>query len=139
MYIRGAQSIFLSFGIDNRDSFVTAINCNLPQIYEVVRHFQPERQPVIYLLGLRSDLERKVPKGEAKVSVIQQIWSQWIGFKLSFLQALARVLNIKYFECSAKLNQNVKEVMEEMKDDLVKALRYVLIVRFSCVTKYFWN
>ncbi len=32
---------------------------------------------------------------------------------------------MKYFECSAKLTKNMNEVMESLKDDLLKAMRYV--------------
>ncbi len=44
---------------------------------------------------------------------------------MSFVQFIARALKMKYFECSAKLGQNVNEVMESLKDDLLKAVRYV--------------
>eukprot|EP00029_Vermamoeba_vermiformis_P009633 TRINITY_DN4873_c0_g1_i2.p1 TRINITY_DN4873_c0_g1~~TRINITY_DN4873_c0_g1_i2.p1 ORF type:complete len:129 (-),score=25.49 TRINITY_DN4873_c0_g1_i2:21-407(-) len=103
MYYRGARAVLLCFSIDNRSSVVSLLNQFLLDIHKAYKSLRPEAQPVMYLLGLKSDLDnkRQVSVNEAKT--------------------IALVLKMKYFECSSGLFRGVNEVMESMKDDLLKS------------------
>jgi small GTP-binding protein len=109
MYYRGARAVLLCFSIDSRESVLSLINNFLPEVVKAYganpKASKSAERPVMYLLGLKSDREiaRQVSTNEAKI--------------------IARALKLKYFECSAKLGQNVNEIMEQMKDDVLKTLR----------------
>eukprot|EP00029_Vermamoeba_vermiformis_P009632 TRINITY_DN4873_c0_g1_i1.p1 TRINITY_DN4873_c0_g1~~TRINITY_DN4873_c0_g1_i1.p1 ORF type:complete len:129 (-),score=20.32 TRINITY_DN4873_c0_g1_i1:21-407(-) len=103
MYYRGARAVLLCFSIDNRSSVVDLLNQFLPDIHKAYKSLRPEAQPVMYLLGLKSDLEDK-----RQVSVIEA-------------KTIARLLKMKYFECSSKLYRNMDRTIESMKDDLLKS------------------
>ena len=70
MYYRAASAVLLCFSIDDRNSFISLINRFVPELYDVMHKLAI--QPVMYILGLRSDLEstRQVSTIEAKVSII---------------------------------------------------------------------
>jgi small GTP-binding protein len=103
VYVKNARAILCCFSIDERDSFVALINKFIPDLLNCVNYL-PDH-PVIYLLGLKSDLE-----GARQVSIYEA-------------KALARALKIKYFECSTKSWLNVAETMNCLKDDLLRAIR----------------
>ncbi len=69
IYYRHARAVLLCFSIDDRKSLVSLLTRFLPEVCNSFKSNSPEDQPVMYLLGLKSDLEgkREVSTTEAKV------------------------------------------------------------------------
>ncbi len=84
MYYRGARAVFLCFSIDDKQSLISLINKFVPDLCKAFKAKGPEDQPVMYLLGLKSDLEhnRQVSAKEARVSVMTRVTS---AQRLNFL------------------------------------------------------
>ena len=89
-YFQRANGIFLLFDINNKTSFE-----NIEKwVDDIIDKSKDNKNLIIYLIGNKIDLERKVLKEDA----IQ----------------LASKLNIKYFESSNKLNLNIYEIVSHM-------------------------
>lgn len=86
-YYRGAHGILVVFDISNMDSF-TKTEGWIESIREANKDID------ILLIGNKADLPRQVSREEA--------------------QALADKFNIKYYETSAKENQNVAKAFEDL-------------------------
>lgn len=86
-YYRGAHGILVVFDIANMDSFTRTESW-----IESIREANTDID--ILLIGNKADLQRQVSKEEA--------------------QALAEKFNIKYYETSAKENENVGKAFEDL-------------------------
>ena len=89
-YYKGAKGCLLVYDITNKTSFE-----NIEKwVDDIIDKSKDNKNLIIYLIGNKIDLERKVLKEDA----IQ----------------LASKLNIKYFESSNKLNLNIYEIVSHM-------------------------
>ena len=92
--IKHSSAFVLLFSVDNKDSF-KAINKYIKEIKKNV----DINEKVIILVGNKNDIEKREVSKEEGMN-------------------LAKELNIKYFETSAKINYGVKEAFEELYKDI---------------------
>ena len=107
-YVRNSSIVFIVYDISNRTSFD-----NVPNWISFVKNIE---KPIMILCGNKSDLNREVNKNEA--------------------EELSKKEGILFFECSAKTNENIKNIFyssicrlptfgvfdEQERDNIIKEL-----------------
>ena len=97
-YFQNAEGIFLLFDVHKRESFN-----NVKKWVEDIKVQINNKKVNLYLIGNKIDLERIVSKEE--------------GIEL------AKELDMKYFECSNKININVNEIISHMIMDCLQNIK----------------
>ena len=95
-YYRGGQAVFIVYDVTDRESFDHLIFW----MREIEKYGQRDPGPIVYIIGNKTDLQRKVSYTEAKT--IADTWG------------------VNYLETSAKTNFNINNVFHEISVELLE-------------------
>ena len=103
-YFRGVSGIFLVFSLNNIVSFR-----NLEKWLEEIKNSNANKNIVIFLIGNKSDL--KYENNDSFIKTI--VTNQWVVTDQEISNFIEKY-NLQYYETSAKLDQNIEFIFEDM-------------------------